>query len=110
MDVTESNRANGPFGHMVFFTLRDASNEAQQQLVKACREYLSDHDGTRHFSAGTLADMERDVNDRDFHVALHLVFDSPAAHDAYQANARHHEFIERNKSNWSRVRVFDSYL
>jgi hypothetical protein len=102
--------AHRPFGHMVFFTLHDATPAAQQRLVEACRTYLSDHPGTLHFSAGTLADTARPVNDRNFHVALHLVFANRAAHDAYQDAERHEVFIRENRDNWAQVRVFDSYL
>jgi nitrilase len=52
----------------------------------------------------------RDVNDRDFDVALHLVFESKAAHDKYQTHPRHLKLIEENKHLWSKVRVFDSYV
>jgi hypothetical protein len=98
------------FGHMVFFTLKDSSPEAQARLVQDCQHYLSDHPGTLHFSSGTLADTMRPVNDRTFHVALHLVFANRAAHDAYQDAERHLEFVRQNKDNWVQVRVFDSYL
>ena len=101
---------SGQFGHMVYFTLRDASAEAQRKLVEACRTYLADHPGTLYFSAGTLADTDRPVNDREFHVALNLVFADRAAHDAYQSAPRHQQFIDENKHNWARVRVFDSVL
>jgi len=98
------------FGHMVFFTLKDSSDEKQQGLIDAAKKYLSDHPGTIHFSVGRLADKNRDVNDRDFHVALHVVFDSVQAQDAYQVDERHSAFIEEQKENWSQVRVFDSDL
>jgi hypothetical protein len=107
MTSTDSERR---FGHMVFFTLNDAAPTEQQRLIDACREYLSDHPGTLHFSAGTVADTAREVNDRDFHVGLHLVFANRAAHDAYQNAERHHEFIRQHKHNWAQVRVFDSDL
>lgn len=97
--------------HMVFFTLNDESDEARDRLVRSCHEHLSGHDGTVHFSAAIrAADMQREVNDSEFGVALHLVFESKAAHDAYQTDPRHQAFIEQNKSNWAQVRVFDSYL
>ena len=97
-----------PFAHMVYFTLKDSSAAACQKLVAACEQYLSDHEGTVHFSAGSLADAHREVNDRDFHVALHVVFDSRQAHDNYQTAERHQQFIDENKDNWAKVRVFDA--
>jgi len=95
--------------HMVYFTLKDKSTEAIDALVASCREYLTGHPGTVFFAAGTLTpDLQREVNDRDFDVALHVVFATREDHDRYQQDERHLQFIEANKANWERVRVFDS--
>jgi hypothetical protein len=95
--------------HNVYFSLKDNSADAKSKLVAACKKYLSDHPGTVFFAAGVLADdFDRPVNDRDFDVGLHLVFKDKAAHDAYQDAAKHKQFIEENKDNWKKVRVFDS--
>ena len=97
--------------HNVFFTLTDASPAAQQKLIDACHQYLKGHPGQVYFSAGTLVpDLARPVNDRSFHVGLHVVFENRAAHDAYQAHPRHIQFIDANKPNWASVRVFDDYV
>ena len=95
--------------HDVYFTLKDSSPEAREALVEACRTYLNGHDGTVYFAAGQRAqERVRDVNDTDFDVSLHVYFESDAAHDAYQQAPRHLEFIEKMRSNWKAVRVFDS--
>jgi len=95
--------------HHVYFTLHDNSPENCAALVAACNKYLTDHPGTTFFSAGTLTpDLDRPVNDREFDVALSVVFETRAAHDAYQTAPRHLEFIEENKASWQQVRVFDS--
>jgi hypothetical protein len=97
--------------HNVFFTLKDRSAAAKQKLVAACKKYLTAHPGTIFFAAGTRAEaLNRDVNDRDFDVSLHLVFSNQAAHDAYQDAPRHEEFIAEQKANWAKVRVFDSVV
>jgi hypothetical protein len=97
--------------HDVFFALKDSSPTAKKKLVDACKKYLSNHPGTVFFSAGVLADdLKREVNDRDFDVALHIVFKDKASHDRYQDADAHHKFIEENKENWKKVRVFDSYV
>jgi hypothetical protein len=104
-------KADAQVGHMVFFTLNERTPEAAAKLVAACDKYLNGHPGTVYYSAGVLAqDLTREVNDRDFDVALHVVFDSKAAHDAYQDAPRHLQFIEENKPTWAKVRVFDSYI
>jgi len=97
--------------HNVYFSLKDTSDAAKTGLVDACHKYLKDHPGVVFFAAGTLAgDMNREVNDRGFDVALHIVFKSKADHDRYQVHERHKKFIDENQANWARVRVFDSYV
>jgi hypothetical protein len=94
--------------HMVYFTLKDASGAAQQKLVDDCHRYLKVAPGIVYFAAGMrVADLTRPVNVTDFHVGLHVVFESRKAHDDYQVDERHLRFIAENKDNWTQVRVFD---
>lgn len=98
-------------GHMVYFTLKDRSPASVDALVAACRKYLNDHPGIVYFGVGRVVpDLDRPVNVRDFDVALQLVFESRAAHDAYQTAPRHLQFIEENKPTWAQVRVFDANI
>lgn len=98
-------------GHMVYFKLKDSSPASRQKLVDACRKYLAHHEGTLFFSAGPIGEaFNREVNDRDWDVALHLVFRDKAAHDKYQDHPDHIQFINENKDSWAKVRVFDSEL
>ncbi len=61
--------------HMVYFTLEDASPAKIDEMVAACQKYLKNHPGVVFFAAGTVAnELARPVNDRMFHVALHVVF------------------------------------
>ena len=95
--------------HNVYFSLKDKSAPARQKLLAACRQYLTPHPGIVFFACGILTDeLKREVNDRDFDVGLHIVFESLAAHDRYQVADLHNKFIEENRSNWTKVRVFDS--
>jgi len=95
--------------HNVFFTLHDATDANRAKLAAACKKYLTGHPGTVFFACGTLAtELTRPVNDRNFDVGLHIIFESQAAHDAYQVAKRHEQFIEENKATWKLVRVFDS--
>jgi hypothetical protein len=97
--------------HSVFFSLNDRSDAAVRKMLDACRNYLSSHPGTVFFGCGTPnQELTRPVNDRDFDVALHLVFESVQAHDAYQDAPLHHQFISENKPNWKLVRVFDANI
>ncbi len=97
--------------HNVFFTLKDKSHRSKQKMLDACKKYLTDHPGETYFAVGTLVeDLKRPVNDRDFDIALHVIFHNRAAHDQYQVSARHVQFVEENRDGWEKVRVFDSYV
>ena len=97
--------------HLVFFTLKDGSPESIDTVVAACNKYLNNHDGLVHFSVGTnVPDLQRPVNDQDYHVNLNVIFESRAAHDAYQTAERHLQFIAETKEGWEKVRIFDSYV
>jgi hypothetical protein len=97
--------------HVVFFTLKERTAAAREALVAACHKYLTGHPGTVHFSAGARGEAyTRPVNDQEFDVALVVVFDSEAAHDAYQSAPRHKEFIAEQSPEWAKVRVFDALV
>jgi hypothetical protein len=109
MDTSASGERH--LAHIVFFTLKDKSTAAVDRLVAACGEYLTGHPGTVYFSVGTrVPDLSRPVNDQDYEVGLHVVFEDRKSHDLYQTDPRHLQFIDENKPNWERVRVFDSYV
>lgn len=111
MAQAEDAKSEQQLGHMVFFTLKERNDANREKLAGLCRKYLDGHEGTVYFSVGTLAkDFDREVNDQDWDVALHLVFKNKAAHDKYQDHPRHLEFIENGKALWGKVRVFDSYI
>jgi Stress responsive A/B Barrel Domain len=105
-----ADKSDPQLAHMVYFTLKDRSPAAADRLIAACHQYLNDHPGTVYFSVGKLADLSRPVNDRDFDVALHVVFQNRKAHDDYQVAPRHNQFLAEQKDHWAKVRVFDSNL
>src|SRR5688572_13031388 len=59
--------------HNVYFALNDNSPANVQKLLADCKKYLTDHPGTVFFAAGTVSDLDRSVNDRDFDVGLHVI-------------------------------------
>ena len=96
--------------HHVYFTLHDNSDQAVGDLIAACQKYLDNHDGLIDFAVGRRdPELAREVNAK-FDVSLHCVFESRAAHDAYQTAERHLQFIEEQNANWSGVQVCDSNL
>lgn len=110
---TSSATANqsSPLAHIVFFTLAESGEANCKQLIEGCKRYLDKHEGLDYFGVGVNApEYDRDVNDRDYDVALHLIFKTAADQDAYQTHPRHLEFLDKFKHLWKRVRVFDTSL
>jgi hypothetical protein len=102
---------SAPLAHIVFFTLAEANDENRAKLVAGCKKFLDGHEGVEYFSVGVrAAEYDRPVNDRDYDVALHLVFKTAADQDAYQTHPRHVQFVEECQGLWKQVRVFDSRL
>ena len=97
--------------HMVFFGLKDHSNEVRDKLIASCEKYLTGHEGCVSFSVGTrAADVDESVSVKDFDVALHVVFASKEGKLKYLKSPRHDQFVEENKSQFGKIWVFDSYL
>ncbi len=95
-------------GHYVYFSLHDCSPNAADTLIASAQTLLSNHEGIAFFAVGKRTpDLNRDVNDQHFDVALQIVFRSRTAHDVYQDSPKHHKFIDENKVNWKQIRVFD---
>jgi hypothetical protein len=109
--AASSDTASPHIGHMVYFKLRSATPENCKKLVDACEKYLRKHEGVVYFGTGVIGkSFDREVNDRAWDVALHVVFVNKAAHDKYQDHPEHLKFIAENKELWESVRVFDSEL
>jgi hypothetical protein len=95
--------------HNVYFTLKEPSEANTAALVAACKKYLTAHPGVVFFACGARQPaLSRPVNDLEFDVSLHIFFDTRASHDLYQDAPLHHTFVEENRDNWAKVRVFDS--
>lgn len=106
--ATAADPEETPIVHNVYFKLKDGSPAKVDALVAACNKYLRPQPGVVFFACGSLSELDRPVNDRDWDVGLHVVFKNRAAHDVYQQDAMHLKFIEENKENWDKVRVFDT--
>jgi hypothetical protein len=107
-----AGKADEPrLAHMVFFTLKDHSSESRAKFVASCNKYLKDHEGAVFFAVGTIAeDVVEGPSVRDFDVALHVLFETKDAEAKYLKHPRHTQFVEENKDQFAKVRVFDSYV
>jgi Stress responsive A/B Barrel Domain len=110
-DVLKDPATHTPvIAHMVFFTLKESTAENRKKLINAAKEYLGGHPGEIYFSVGEVADLKEPVSMTDFDVAVHILFESRAAHDQYLTSARHKQFSAVSHKLDKSVRVFDSTL
>jgi len=98
-----------PAVHDVFFTLEDGSPEACEALAQACSA-LNGIPGVLHVTAGIRDESQQGgANRQDFHVGLHVEFDSPEAYEGYGPHPTHQGLVETFKGNWKAVEVFDYF-
>jgi quinol monooxygenase YgiN len=112
LPADDSKKAADPqLSHSVIFTLKDQSATSRQAFVAICDKYLTSHKGAVSYACGTIAeDVKEPVSDREFDVALHVVFEDKGALAAYLKSERHDQFVAAIKDKVAKVRVFDSYL
>ena len=99
--------ADGLLAHEVFFELSDPSDENVAALIAGCErlraipEVLDLVAGARH------PEMTREVNQTDYHVGLHVLFEDREGLEAYIVHPVHQELLDRFGSGFASVRVFD---
>jgi quinol monooxygenase YgiN len=113
LPAADTKKAADPqLAHAVVFALKDHSAKSREAFVAICEKYLTGHKGAVSYTCGTIAEdvNEPGVSDRDFDVALQVVFEDKAALTAYHKSERHDQFVAAIKGLIAKVRVFDSYL
>ena len=111
MIVPAAGAAEPQLSHSVIFKLKDSSPKERERFLASCEKHLTGHHGAVSFAVGTIAeDVVEPVSDREFDVALHVVFEGKAHLAEYLKSERHDKFVAENKDRFAKVRVFDSYV
>jgi hypothetical protein len=111
LPAPEEKMTEPQVAHSVIFTIKDQSAKSREDFVAICDKYLTGHKGAVSYACGTIAeDLKEPVSDREFDVALHVVFEDKGALAEYHKSERHNEFVAAIKGKVTKVRVFDSYL
>ncbi len=107
--MSQSNQTR--LAHLVFFNLKDQSEEACSNLITSCENRLAHQPGIVFFGVGLRGEeFTRPVNASDYQVGLHIIFESKSAHDDYQESDDHQAFLAENKPNFASIRVYDTYV
>lgn len=95
--------------HCVYFWLKPELTPAQRADFRRGVESLAGIRSVEKVAVGTPAATERrPVIDSTYDVALVVICRDVAAHDAYQVDPIHLAFVEKFKTFWTRVQIYDS--
>ncbi|MFU8848238.1 MAG: Dabb family protein [Opitutales bacterium] len=95
--------------HTVFFWLKKELSADQVAQFRTGVERLKGINYAEAVYVGTPADTAtRPVIDSSYDVCLTVILKDIPAHDAYQADPIHQEFIAQFKDSWDTVKVYDA--
>ena len=95
--------------HNVFFWLKPDLSVDQVAQFREGLESLKTIEAAEAVYVGTPAAVaDRPVLDKSYHFCLTVALADVAAHDAYQADPIHQNFIGSFKESWEKVQVYDA--
>lgn len=96
------------FVHHVFFWLKKPDSSFEKRQLLAGLHELSKVSSIQHFHIGVPAATKRKVIDTTYSVSWMLIFENKEAHDSYQKDRIHLQFIKDCAHLWEKVLVYDS--
>jgi hypothetical protein len=95
--------------HSVYFWLKSDLTDAQRAEFLGGLESLKGVQAAQQVYIGKPAPTpKRPVVEDTYSYALTIVCRDVAGHDAYQIDPLHKAFVEKFKSYWDRVRIYDA--
>jgi hypothetical protein len=95
--------------HTVYFWLKPELTAPQCAEFRKGVESLGGIKAVKAIYVGTPAKTpKRPIIDDSYSFALTVVCDDLAGHDAYQVDPLHLAFVERFKTFWNRVQIYDA--
>jgi hypothetical protein len=95
------------FSHIVIFWTDPDKPNAADEVIKSARENLATVPGVVSFHAGKMATSHRAVVDQSYQIGLNIQFETKQAQDEYQVHPRHLAFVEKCKTLWTKVVIYD---
>ena len=97
------------FVHTVYFWLRrDLTDEQRRAFKEEGIDSLKKIPSTTAIYTGSPADTDRPIIDRTYDFALTVVLADRAAHDEYQEDPIHHDFVNRFGQYRIKVSIYDA--
>ena len=95
--------------HTVYFWLKPTLSDTEREAFNKGVESLTHIESATAVYLGTPAATEaRPVIDASYDIALTVLLEDIAAHDAYQVDPIHTDFIGLFKPYWEKVQIYDA--
>jgi hypothetical protein len=95
--------------HTVLFWLKDGLDADQLSNFRTGLDNLKKIESAEAvYIGGPAATAERPVVDNSYDYCLTVIAKDVAAHDAYQVDPRHTDFISTFKEHWKKVLIYDA--
>ncbi|HET7537072.1 MAG TPA: Dabb family protein [Candidatus Didemnitutus sp.] len=95
--------------HSVYFWLKPELTPPQLAEFRRGVDSLGGIKSVRQIFVGTPAATEkRPIIDDSYSIALTIVVDGVAGHDSYQVDPIHRAFVDKFKTYWTRVQIYDA--
>lgn len=95
--------------HTVYFWLReDLTDEQRKAFKEEGIDRLKEISSTDAVFTGVPASTDRPVIDRSYDFGLTVVLKDMQAHDEYQVDPIHTDFIKRFGDYWTKVTIYDA--
>ena len=109
--VKKSQPVKGSFVHVVYFWLKEPSNnDIRQKFTTSLSNFIDNSAFIKSKHLGTPADTNRAVIDNSYTYCLIVTFNSKKDQDKYQAEEGHLKFLEESRNLWEKILVYDSEL
>lgn len=96
------------FVHSVYFWLKEGLADKDRADFRKGLESLKAVGCAQSVFVGVPASTNRPVVDASYDFALVVAFADQAAHDAYQVDPIHKEFVRKYSDKWDAIVVFDA--
>lgn len=94
--------------HTVYFWLKSDLDETRRAAFWDGVNSLAEIASAEAVYVGTPADTDRPVIDKSYDIGLTVLLKDMAAHDAYQVDPIHRDFVEKFGDDWERVIIYDA--
>jgi hypothetical protein len=109
-EKTEAKNTNPGFIHAVYFWLKKDNPELLKEFKEIALPKLATVPSIKNVYWGPPAGTPREVVDNSYDLSWIVTFDNAAEQDKYQVDPIHTEFVEKYKSLFEKVQVYDSLV